>query len=70
MYFSDPKVKTVTRGKSYKFAILKSCIIRSSWEIMHNSLLENLISIRLVALEKGLRGILLVVISELEDLKL
>jgi len=51
LYFSDPKVKTLTRGISYKFALLKRYITRSSWEIVHNSFLENPILIILVPLE-------------------
>jgi len=60
----------MTRGTSYKFALLKRYIIRSSWEIVHNAFLENPILIRLVALERGHRGLLQVVISELEESKL
>jgi len=60
----------VTRGTSYKFALLESSIIRSSLEIVHNFALENLNSIRLVALERGHRGLLQVIISELDDPKL
>ena len=60
----------MTRGTSYKFALLKRSIIRSSWEIVHNSFLENPIWIRLVALERGHRGLPQVAISELDDPKL
>ena len=67
VYFSDPKVKIVTRGTSYKFDLLKRYIIKSSWEIVHNFFLENPISIRLVALERGHRGLLQIMIVELED---
>jgi len=49
------------------FALLKNYIIRSSWEIEHNSFLENLILMRLVALERGLRGILQEAILDLRD---
>ena len=69
MHFLDPKVETVTRGTSYKFALLERSIIRSSWEIVHNSFLENLIWIRLVALERRYRGLLQIAISELKYLK-
>ena len=60
----------MTRGTSYKFALLKSSIIRSLWEIWHNSSLENPIGVRLVALERGHRGILWVVNLELDLPKL
>ncbi len=60
----------MTRGTSYKFALLKRYIIRSSWEIVHNSFLENPISIRLMALERGHIGLLQVAISQLEEPKL
>ena len=60
----------MTCGTSYKFALLKRYIIRSSWEIVHNSFLENPISIRLVELERGRRGLLQVAISKLENMKL
>ena len=59
----------MTRGTSYKFTLLERFIIRSSWEIMHNSFLENPICIRLVALEREQRGIPQVAISELKDPK-
>jgi len=65
--FSGPKVETVTHGTLYKFALLKKYIIRSSWEIGHNSFLENPISIRLVALEGGQRGLPQVTILDLGD---
>ena len=67
--FSVPKVETVTCGTSYKFALLERSIIRSSWEIVHNSFLENQLWIRLVALERGHRGLLQVTNSELDDWK-
>jgi len=70
VYFVDPKVKTVTRGTSYKFTLLKRYITISSWDIVHNYLLENPISIKLVALKRGRRQILQVAILELEDPKL
>ena len=60
----------MTRGTSYKLALLERSIIRSSWEIVHNSFLENPIWIRLVALERGCRGLLQVTILELNDPKL
>ena len=59
----------MTHGTSYKFALLKRYIIRSSWEIMHNSFLENQIGIRLVALEIGHRGLLQVTNSKLDNPK-
>ena len=59
----------MTRGTSYKFSLLKKYIIRSSWEIEHNSFLENPISIRLVALERGRRVLPQVAISDLGDPK-
>ena len=31
----------MTHGTSYKFSLLERYIIRSSWEIVHNSSLEN-----------------------------
>ena len=65
--FSEPKVETVTRGTSYKFAPLNYSIIRSLWEIWHNSSLENPIWIRVVALERGRRELLQVAISKLDD---
>ena len=68
--FLDLKVEIVTCGTSYKFTLLKRYIRRSSREIGHNTFLENLISIRLVALEKGHRGILQGAIPELENPKL
>ena len=64
------KVEIVTRGTSYKFAFLEGSIIRSSGEIVHNYFLENPIWIRLVALERGRKGLLQVAISELDDPKL
>ena len=60
----------MTRGTSYKFALLERSIIRSLWEIWHNSSLENPIGVRLVALDRGHRGIPQVTISELDDPKL
>ena len=60
----------MTHCTSYKFALLKRYIINPSWEIVHNSFLENPIWIRLVALERGRRGLLQVAISELDDPKL
>ena len=66
--FSGLKVATVTLGTLYKFALLKQPIIRSSWEIGHNSFLENPISIRLVALEGGHRQLPQVTIPDLGDL--
>ena len=60
----------MTRGTSYKFTLLERSIIKSSWEIVHNSALENLNLIRLVELERGHRGLLQVTILELDDPKL
>ena len=57
----------MTHGTSYKFALLERSIIRSSWEIVHNSSLENPIWIRLVALERGHRGLLRIAILEHKD---
>jgi len=68
--FSEPKVERVTRGTSYKFALLNKSILRSSWEIWHNSSLENPILIRLVELEILLRGVPQEEISNLGDPKL
>ena len=69
MHFSDPKVETVTRGTSYKFTLLERSIIRSSSKIVHNSFLENPIWIRLVALERGHRGLPQNTILEFKDPK-
>ena len=60
----------MTRGTSYKFSPLKRSIIRPMWTIWHNSSLENPIGVRLVALERGHRGLPQVTISELDDPKL
>ena len=46
---SETKDKTVTRGKSYKFALLNQSRIRSLWEIGHNFVLENPNQIKPVA---------------------
>jgi len=51
------KVNTLTRGTSYKFILLNQSIIRSAWEIWHNTSLVNPILIRLAGLERELRGI-------------
>ena len=67
--FLDLKVETLTCGTSYKFALLKKCIIRSSWEIGHNDFLEKPMLIRLVSLERGLRGLSQFAISDLGDPK-
>ena len=45
----------MTRGTSYKFVLLNQSIIRSSWEIGHNSFLKNPILIRPIGLKRGLR---------------
>jgi len=55
--FSGPKVGIVTRGTSYKFALLNQSIIKASWEIRHNSFLKNPTLTKLVRLERELRGI-------------
>ena len=49
---SETKDETVTRGKSYKFALLNQSIIRSLWEIGHNFVLENPNQVRPVAFER------------------
>ena len=59
----------MTRGTSYKFALLERSIIRSLWEIWHNSSFENPIGVRLVELERGHRGLPQVAISKLDVLK-
>ena len=59
----------MTRGTSYKLALLNWSIIRSLCEISHNSSLENPMLITLVALERGHKGLLQVVISKLDDPK-
>ena len=69
IYFAITKVKTMARGTSYKFALLKRYIMRSLWDIWYNSSLENPIGIRLVALERGHRGLLQVTYLELDDWK-
>jgi len=59
----------VTRDMSYKFTLLNWSIIKSLWEISHNSSLENKNWVRLVALERGHRGLLQITNSELDDWK-
>ena len=54
----ETKDKIVTRGKSYKFALLNQSIIRSLWEIGHNFVLENPNQVRPVAFERSFRGLL------------
>ena len=39
--FSSPKVEVVTLGTSYKFSLLKTCIIRAPLDIGHNTFLKN-----------------------------
>jgi len=46
---------------------MKNYIIKSSWDIGHNSFLENPISIRLVGLEGGCRGIQYITIPDHVD---
>jgi len=60
----------VTCGTSYKFSLLNQAIIRSPWEIGHNSFLKNPILIRLVGLHRGLRGLPQDEILDPRDLKL
>ena len=62
---SETKDKTVTRGKSYKFALLNQSIIRSLWEIGHNFVLENPNQVRPVAFERSFRGLLQGQISDI-----
>ena len=68
--FSGSRVETVTRDTLYKFSLLNQSIIRSSWEIGHNSFLKNPILIRPMELERGLRGLPEDEISEPGELKL
>ena len=51
-------------------SLLNQTIIRSSWEIGHNSFLKNPIFIRPVGLERGLRGLPHDEISDPRDPKL
>ena len=67
---SEPKEETVTRGKSYKFALLNQSIIGSLWDIGHNFALKNPNQVRPVTFERSLRGILKGQISDIEDLQL
>ena len=62
---SETKDKTVTRGKSYKFALLNQSIIRSLWEIGHNFVLENPNQVRPMAFEISFRGLLQGLISDI-----
>ena len=55
---SETKEKTVTRGKSYKFALLNQSIIRSLWEIGHNFVWKNPNQVRPVAFERSFRWLL------------
>ena len=55
---SETKDETVTRGKSYKFALLNQSRIRSLWEIGHKFVLENPNQVRPVAFERSFRGLL------------
>ena len=66
---SETNNKTVTRGKSYKFALLNQSIIRSLWEIGHNFVLKNPNQFRLVGFERSFRGILQGQILDIEDLQ-
>ena len=65
---SETKDETVTRGKSYKFALLNQSIIRSLWEIGHNFVLENPNQVRPVAFKRELRGLTQCQILDIEDL--
>ena len=66
---SEPKEETVTRGKSYKFALLNQSKIGSLWEIGHNLALKNPNQIRPVAFERRFKGLLEDRISDIEDPK-
>ena len=66
---SETKDETVTRGKSYKFALLNQSIIRSLWEIGHKFVLENPNQVRPVELEIRFKGIPQGQILDIEDLK-
>ena len=66
---SEPKEETMTRGTSYKFALLNQSIIRSLWEIGHNFVLKNPNQVKNVAFERRLRGILKGKILDIEDPK-
>ena len=55
---SELKYETVTRGKSYKFALMNQSIIRSFWEIGHNFVLENPNQVRPMAFKREFRGLL------------
>ena len=52
---SETKDETVTRGKSYKFDLLKQSIIRALWEIGHNFTLKNQNYLRPMAFKGGFR---------------
>ena len=62
----ETKDEIMTRGKSYKFALLNQSIIRSLWEIGHNFVLENPNQVRPVAFERSFRGLLQDLISDIE----
>ena len=55
---SETKDKTVTGGKSYKFALLNQSIIRSLWEIGHNIVLENPNQVIPMAFKRKFSGLL------------
>ena len=59
----------MTRGKSYKFALLNKSIIRSLWEIGHKVALKNPNQVRPMTFEGSLRGLLQGQISVIEDPK-
>ena len=66
---SELKDEIVTRGKSYKFALLNQSIIRSLWEIGNNCALKNPNQVRTVAFERGFRGLPQGQIFDIEVLK-
>ena len=55
---SEPKDETVTRGKSYKFALLNKYKIGSLWEIGHNFALKNPNQIKPMEFERSFRELL------------
>ena len=66
---SEKREETVTRGKSYKFALPNQSIIRALWEIGHNFALKNPNQVRPMEFERGFRGLLQGGISDIEDLQ-
>ena len=63
------KEEIVTRGMSYKFALLHQSIIRSLWETGNKFALKNPNQVRLVAFERRFRGLHQGLISDIEDPK-